>query len=139
MMIALAFAALLQSNAVMEDIARRTQAEQRALSDAVSSWDRCLSRAVDKYAVSEEPADVVASIAMWVCSRHRNEVFDAQVAFHLAARPGLDEQEVRIQLRTDPANTDPTGEEGRRERTTYEVVAKRMGLPTIPTEWDAPL
>lgn len=139
-MIALAIAALIQSDqARIGSFVERARPQTSVLQEASAAWNRCLEQAADKYMVSSEPADVVASAAMWECQRHKVVVFDAAVALRIATLPNLSEQEVRRQLLTDPMISDPTGENGRRDRTVYLVVTKRMGLPAIPPAWSEPL
>lgn len=95
-----------------------------AISVAVQRHDECIEASARKFIPSSEPADVVASAAMWECSGRFMDVFEAGVAYKIAASPTSDPQTIRFREAAEL----PQRKVQRREQAIYFVVTTRMGL-----------
>lgn len=103
----------------------------QAVSTAAERHDECIEASARKFIASNEPADVVASAAMWECSGRYMDLFEAGVAYLTASSTSRSPQEVR----REEFEKLPRDEATRRERAIYFVVTTRMGLsPNMPHE-----
>lgn len=112
-MIALAMALALQSN-------------PNPLQVAVERYDQCIEAASRKFMSSAEPADVVASAAMWECSARELDLFEAELAE--LTRGGPPDEVSRIRLAQ--AGKQPERQARRKERAIYWIVTQRLGMPS---------
>lgn len=105
-------------------LALSAEPDLEAISRAAQRHDACVEASVAKFITAKEPADVIASVALWECSGRWSELFEAQVAFQQASSPTSDPQAIRRLLVADL----PRDEAQRRERAIYYVVTQRMGI-----------
>lgn len=86
--------------------------------------DTCIEASVAKFIASNEPADVVASVAMWECQGRALDVFENGVRYMQAVRPNEDASTIR----REQAAKHPAFLEARKEQAIYYVVTQRLGL-----------
>lgn len=109
-------------SAALDRMARETQAELRALGTATDTWRACLNGAADRFLVSGEPADAIATAAVYECRTAEVAVFDAAVVFKMAALPSRSERDNRAD------NVEPHRRlvENEQNRLTHYVVMQRL-------------
>lgn len=112
-MIAFAIAVALQSNPNPVQI-------------AVERYDQCIEAASRKFMSSPEPADVVASAAMWECSARELDLFEAQLIELTRGRPANELPGLRLVQ----AGKQAERQARRKERAIYWIVTQRLGMPS---------
>lgn len=127
MIFAFAVAAL-QSSVAVNDSDVRFLREAQELNTRL---DTCIEASVSKFIDSREPADVVASVAMWECQGRALDLFENRVRYMQAAQPNRDAQAVRL----EQAAKHPAFLQARTEQAVYYVVTRRLGMSSaMPIE-----
>lgn len=97
-------------------------AEASTLAAKSDAWDACLNRWKVEYEPSGEPANAVATAALWSCQGEFAEMFDAVVAYKVAAVPGRSAREVRL----EEVENIPLMIQSREWRLTKDIVEIRL-------------
>lgn len=128
MIITALIVAAFQSSPTWKDADTRFLREGQELT---ARLDSCIEASVSKFINSQEPADVVASVAMWECQGRALDIFENDVRYMQVVRPNSDAQPIR----EDQAAKHPAFVAARKEQAIYYIVTQRLGMSShMPVE-----